>query len=301
LETIEINNAKKFIEIISLSNDKYYKSNHDYIFRGQANSKWELIPSILREKTKLYDESGQIKKDEFWSNRNQIEVEFFMINEFVKELNLSGFHIPNEETLNIINSSEEYIHFISNLGRGKAWPTKEYIGVLSIAQHYGIPTRFIDFTYDPLVALYFAAKSSLKIKKSNKIAVYALDKDAYEFSKYNFTNINDLNTVEKSASKEYKLYQLVNTAAYYNINLKSQKALFLSYVHYGFRANEKSKPFSIEEYLKNSNTNTKSYKFIIDSKFSKELLFLLNKKFYNVSTLFPSIESCVTNTFDKLK
>jgi len=37
--------------------------------------------------------------------------------------------------------------------------------ILSVAQHYGLPTSFIDFTYNPEVALFFATygANSLKI------------------------------------------------------------------------------------------------------------------------------------------
>ena len=42
----------------------------------------------------------------------------------------------------------------------------EFIEVISLAQHYGVPTKVLDWTYDYKVALYFALKDILKDKNN---------------------------------------------------------------------------------------------------------------------------------------
>lgn len=103
-------NINSFIEFHNIMQDF---STANYLFRGQENFAWELIPKIGR-------------------------------NEF-KKVVPSSF---KEDT--ILDAWVRYSEqFIKNKPRDR-WDE------LTLAQHYGLATRLIDWTKNPLVALFFA-------------------------------------------------------------------------------------------------------------------------------------------------
>lgn len=93
--------------------------NH-YIYRGHANAEWRLESALERVVGKK------------WSAESARKFEDHSLSVFQ-----SKFHLYDNE--NLQPSSK------------LAW--------LSIMQHYGVPTRLLDFTESPYVALYFALEA----------------------------------------------------------------------------------------------------------------------------------------------
>lgn len=112
----------------------------DFIFRGHSKEKYLLKPTIKRNKEEI--EKGTFTK------------EFELLKSFAKSLSSCGLHLPRGGEYFLRPNS-----FISNL---KEWPPTEILDFLAYAQHNGISTRMLDWTYDINIALYMAADGVVK-------------------------------------------------------------------------------------------------------------------------------------------
>jgi len=238
----------------------YTYGTPSHIFRGQGNSEWKLIASIFREGTKA-------------NNREQIESEYEVIYEFSNNLIRSGLYHPSNEIMSRIDFFDS-LHYQNTLGRAETiWPNKEYLEILAIGQHYGIPTRLLDFTFDPYIALYFACSESTT---ADKLSVYSLP---FEDSRFRTSRITRMNTI-----KNTKRYQVVESPTIFNQNMRAQKALFIGYIEENFKPNDEFKILSLEEFLQDSIT-----KIEIPRKYCGEILFYLSKIGIDARSIFPGI------------
>lgn len=126
--------------------DQKVKSKHyrKWIYRGQSNSNWEMESSLERAFKEA--QSIHVLKDGEEKNLNRREHEKVMIDRFKRNAHLYLNHLP-----------EAY----------------DDLSWLSIMQHHGAPTRLLDFTFSPYVALYFALEDG-----ESDAAVYFINHQA---------------------------------------------------------------------------------------------------------------------------
>ena len=152
--------------------EKNYSRKH--IFRGMNHLDYLLIPKIGREPY-----ISRCKKDSVIDELQDMEEE--IMHEFIK------MAIPHMDLRNISSWDQ--------------W---------TIGQHHGLPTRFLDWTENPLIAAYFATENSGK----NDVAVYIVDK-----TQFNSNTDEDLDVFSLSEEDNVVLY----TPSYIHPRIIAQK------------------------------------------------------------------------------
>lgn len=142
-ETITIPN----IGVIELSEQTI---KEEIIFRGQANSKWTLTPSLFRNK-RLHHLS---------SPADVVREEYKNILEFQKLCDQAGVQIPGDS----FNKRESQLTVIRNfnLNHMQDFWHIDFIETAAFAQHFGFETSFLDWSRNILTASYFACTSAMR-------------------------------------------------------------------------------------------------------------------------------------------
>lgn len=116
-----------------------------FLFRGHQDSSYALLPGLYRQFSKDQQARlahGSISGKVYTANENEI---------------LAHFRKEASGILSFVDQNDDF-----------TW--------LQYAQHYGVPTRLLDFSSNPLVALYFCCKG----EKACDGAIWVLNSYAYQ-------------------------------------------------------------------------------------------------------------------------
>ena len=262
----------------------------EWIFRGHTDSRWKLIPSVLRPETMLEYRPSVIYAP-LANNKDQIRAEYFLIEEFRQFLDEQGLPIPEDSQEFRAGKIEMTNERILPAFEGKeTWPPDKYLSLMALAQHHRIPTRLLDWTRDAYVAAYFAAKEAAMWLVGEKdfpdgvetLSVWALNTIFLDFYR---------KMMEKQVIT-------VTAPAYGNPNLRAQKGLFTlerlqSFSPEGTVCQDPLDKSVTEVFLKHKIGNELlpiMRELTIPISASREILRRLSYRFINAAMLFPGFD-----------
>jgi len=178
--------AEELIEhLLPIESSWLHKKKVYWFFRGHSSRKWSLSPSAFRTSTDV-KHGGEIVKvppivrwssvtgqvaDRMPSPTDIIHREMQVVREYCDSLAWNGLEIPFDSP--VLRGEERPEYTVIN------FPPAEYRGMFALAQHYGVPTRFLDWTRKPLVAAYFACVGQAQRRTEEKLVEPEDAADAY--------------------------------------------------------------------------------------------------------------------------
>jgi FRG domain len=260
----------------------------EYIYRGHGSEAFKLIPSAFRGKRAPFSDRQRRPRR---TNEVQLEAEIEHLWEFFRLADARGLRLPedSQRLRNALGRCREP-NFLEKVGAGEeAWPPDDLLSVLALAQHYGVPTRLLDWTRHPYTAAYFAAIDALKNGRDGRLAVWAFD---------HFP-------VDQGSIYDWLLerLRLVTAPAADIPNLFAQQGAFLLMRDKGVRLTSMFTPQPYDSIITQAagfDLSTIFYKFTLPASESSELLRLLSMAGVDASTIWPGYDGVVRAIRERL-
>lgn len=223
IQTIECKTAKELMNYLHPSHSFWGTSrigsvlHSGWIFRGQPDAFsngvcCKLLPSAWRENNSTIESSRKVFEDGINLVGLKEENDKKVINYAIAEFALVAYFIILADRLGLYAPSftkisnfdvEDFKHIVNPPYYLDIWEDIAF----ALAQHHGIPTRLLDWTYNAKKAAFFACKHH---DSQESIAVYALK----------FSNSGD------KISDNLKKISLVNVPKFESAYISSQEGIF---------------------------------------------------------------------------
>uniref|UniRef100_UPI000C34E3CB FRG domain-containing protein n=1 Tax=Psychromonas sp. Urea-02u-13 TaxID=2058326 RepID=UPI000C34E3CB len=228
--------------------NKHYRK---WIYRGQSDATWSLQSSLYRtiHDAKDIRDLGSMPS----SSINERNHEDIMLQRFKSSAHLYLSHLPQKN---------------------------DELSWLSLMQHHGAPTRLLDFSFSPYIALYFALESG-----NSDAAIYCLNHNSLK-------KVDEQYFGEKRAKVYSQLMKGENSSEpvflfafepeFSNQRLIAQQGLFVASNYVTFSHEGALAEYSIEE--------CDAYKLIISKSLRYKGLRMLHQMNITSATIYPGLD-----------
>ena len=299
-------NQLEIDEIIE-TNKKFWIEVHENDAK-EKNLKCQEYQDLLGKKFYIqvdkYGNPTSVENAEYHVAKNELQYkkEVYVLQKFLNFADKCGLKINTDST------TRGLIHPLSQIRGGFEESISNYPEITSLAQHYGLPTRALDWSYDYKVALYFAVRDVLSKSDLKDCVLWALNYKLFE---------NQL------IPDKYKINLKIYRPEYNsNPNLTAQKGLFTFLNNYVGNY-ESSLDKIISDELKQeildrskgekndkqiitlppnvSSKDTVFYKFIIPKELKAKILSELYLDGYSEEYLFPGYKGVSKHVINEVK
>lgn len=289
--------AHEFVNLLSPVSGVFASGGlpHQALFRGVGEVSHSLVPSAFRQGARLFlpphNEVGPGQ-----TNRQQIERELMTLIAFINAADRQGHPIP-EDTQRLrteLKSLHESLNFFAK-STIPEWPPSSLLSALALAQHYGVPTRLLDWSVDPYVAAYFAAaNAATKSNEPGQLAVWVVATSLF--------TVNEIITQDKASLAKFPV-QHVSTPWAGNANAKAQRAVFLAYRQFDIVLDDLFEPRSYDELLINGldpglTKGPNLYCLALPKSEAPALLHHLALQGYDGATIFPGLDGATKSIME---
>lgn len=310
-----------FIDALCPRNPRWQDRPFDWAFRGHQDADWLLVPPALRDKDVFLGVGPDAPQGRRPTELDQLKCEHELLTAFLFYADRSGLQLPDNFTYTPEAARDEYRLEEDVIAGKRYWPPTKWLPWVALAQHYGVPTRLLDWSDSSKVACLFAVEGAAKARRQREqgqLCVWALNMEWMNWAWHG--TFGDAPNQHSDIMRDIygnTLVRIVRAPRSTNPRLHAQHGLFTVVQRCNLSASSEPDARPLDQVVKEQcgrrqhphaahpDAAPMMYKMCIDSAHASTLLRLLYMEGVDPASIFPGFEGAAqavlgTRYLDKL-